>query len=136
MSGKRHSGRRNGRRNGRKGPKGRSVDASVHKGLARRLERMTADYNAAQRRIDELEGLLLAVVAKAGGIAVEAGYLRPGRYSLLADELPNGMMLTVVDETLGGQEGKRNGDDTDERSSVGACSGEDPPVQASSPPWA
>jgi len=97
---------------------------------------MTTDFNAAQRRIDELEGLLLAVVAKAGGIAVEAGYLRPGRYSLLADELPDGMMLTVVDETLGGQEGKRDGDDTDERASVGPSAGDDPRVQAAPPPGA
>lgn len=94
------------RRDARQRRTGRSVDASVHAGIAQRLERMTADFNAAQERIETLESLLITMVAKAGGM-ITIGEVPPGAYRLEAEHVEGGVMLILTDETAPeGQEGK------------------------------
>jgi hypothetical protein len=94
---------------------------------------MTVDFNAAQQRLETLESLLITVVAKAGGM-IKVDEVPPGKYTLEAEEMPGGVMLILTDSKAPrGQGGKRDGNDTDERASVGTNAGDDPRVQAAAP---
>jgi hypothetical protein len=96
------------RRGARKRRRGRSVDLSVHEGVAQRLERMTVDFNAAQQRIEILESLLIATVAKAGGV-IAVDEVQPAKYLIEIEEAPGGLILILTNsEAPGGQGGKRD----------------------------
>lgn len=99
------------RRGARKRRGGRSVDQSVYDGVAQRLERMTADFNAANERLETLEGLLITVVAKAGGV-INVGEVPPGSYQLEAEHIEGGVMLILTDDNgpvgQGGKDARDN----------------------------
>ena len=95
------------------GPKGKSVDLSVHLGVARQLDQTRVELAQAVNRVHNLEALLIAVVRAAGGI-LDVDFLPEWCEFGIESERRDGgviLILTGTEKPPEGQEGKADADD-------------------------
>jgi len=89
------------------GPGERSVALSVHQGVARQLEAARVELGEARRQLFAIRSLLVATVAKVGGI-IDVDYVT-GEHGLQYEERPGGVVLILTDGA-----GRQGGNDADE----------------------
>jgi len=105
------------------GPAGKSVALTVHEGVARQLDELRAEQARLVERNHRLEGLIIAVVIKAGGI-LDVDNLPPNRdYGLQGQDRDGGMVLIVTDSEAPEGQGGNDADEDHGPKHDALCSG-------------
>ena len=93
------------------GPRGKSVDFSVHEGVARQLDETRAELNDTLERLHTIEKMLVSVVNAAGGI-LDVDFA-PAGLGLDSEDRDGGMVLYVIGKAVQEGQGGEDARETD-----------------------